>query len=65
MDRREFLRGCGRVAMLGGLVGGAAALATRKPLPNQTCSEDLICTRCAQLSTCNVPTALTVKRAKR
>ncbi len=65
MDRREFLKTVLRVAALGGLSAlGVKALKGRgKPASaGQTCAADGICARCAAVSGCALPQALSYRQ---
>lgn len=65
-DRREFLRGLGRVALLGGLIVGAGSLIRREETARriETCASDGICRNCRNLRDCGLPQALSYRRAK-
>jgi len=64
--RREFLRGLGRSAMLGGLLLGAGALIRREHAerPLETCASDGICRNCRDLRDCGLPQALSFKQSR-
>ena len=64
-DRREFLRGGVRYALLAGLTAMSAVLVKRRgtSLPNQTCVNQGICRRCEAFAECGLPQALSAKSA--
>jgi len=64
-DRREFLRGGVRYALLAGLAAVSAALVKRRAagLPDQTCINQGICRRCGVVADCGLPQALSFKAA--
>jgi hypothetical protein len=63
-NRREFLRGGFRCALLAGLAAMSAVVA-RKPgatLPGQTCINQGICRGCGAFEDCGLPQALSAKQ---
>jgi len=63
-NRREFLRGGFRYALLAGLATVSAVLA-RKPgaaLPGQACINQGICRGCGAFEDCGLPQALSAKQ---
>jgi len=64
-NRREFLRGGLRVALLSGLAAVTATLARRpsQRLPGQTCVSDGWCRGCAVSGECGLPQALSFRQA--
>lgn len=63
-NRRELLKSAFRVAALGALSGGAAALIGR-PKKIEKCIADGICTSCRSLADCGLPQALSVKQSRK
>lgn len=65
-DRRDFLRGFGRVALLGGLIIGAGSLIRREETDRriETCAGDGICRNCRDLTDCRLPQAISYRQAK-
>jgi len=63
-SRREFVRTAGRYSLLG-LLAAAAGLAAR---PNSKASQDCLnrglCARCGLLVSCDLPPALSARRAQ-
>ena len=64
-DRREFLRGLGRVALMGGLIIGAGWLIRREETGRriETCTSDGICRNCRDLKDCGLPQALSYRQS--
>ena len=64
-NRREFLRGGARYALLAGLVAVSAVLVKRRrlSLPGQTCISQGICRGCGAVGDCGLPQALSFKEA--
>jgi hypothetical protein len=64
-DRREFLRGSARYALLTTLAALSAALFKHSggKLSGQTCSNQGICCGCSAYAGCGLPAALTRKQA--
>jgi len=62
-DRREFLRGGARYALLAGLAAVSAVLVKRRGagLPGQTCINQGICRGCGAFADCGLPQALSAK----
>ena len=66
-NRREFLRSSGRNVILLGMVIIFGKLLLRKPsagLQNQKCANNGICAGCRTYSKCELPQALSAKKAK-
>lgn len=65
IDRREFIKSIGRKAIATAIVVGTGKLVVRKPADRrQSCTGDGICTRCATLTGCGLPQALSAKRER-
>jgi hypothetical protein len=64
-DRREFLRGSARYALLAGLAAASAVLVKRSSagLSGQTCINEGICRGCGVVTDCGLPQALSFKAA--
>ena len=64
LNRRRWLQGCTRYAILGGLTAGTALLVLRRPgkPTRQDCIRTIACRDCRLLGDCNLPRA---RRAKR
>ncbi len=64
-NRREFLRGGLRYALLAGLGAVTATVAARQQvrLPGQTCINAGICRGCTAFADCGLPGALSAKLA--
>ncbi len=64
-NRREFLRGGARYALLAGLAAVSAVLVKRRgaTLPGQTCINQGICRGCGAVGDCGLPQALSFKQA--
>ena len=64
-NRREFLRGGARYALLAGLAAVSTVLVKRRgaSLPDQTCINEGICRGCGAVSDCGLPQALSFKQA--
>ena len=64
-NRREFLRGGARCALLAGLAAVSALLIRKRGagLPGQTCINEGICRACAAVGDCGLPQALSFKEA--
>jgi len=64
-NRREFLRGSARYALLAGLGAVSAVLVRRRgaTLPGQTCTNQGICRGCGAVTDCGLPQALSFKVA--
>jgi hypothetical protein len=64
-NRREFLRGGARYALLAGLAAVSAVLIKRHgaSLPSQTCINQGICRGCGAVGDCGLPQALSFKQA--
>lgn len=64
-NRREFLRGGLRYALLAGLGAVTATVAARQQirLPGQTCINAGICRDCTAFTDCGLPSALSAKLA--
>ena len=62
-NRREFLRGGARYALLAGLAVVSAVLVKRRSatLPGQTCINQGICRGCGAFEDCGLPQALSAK----
>jgi hypothetical protein len=65
-SRREFIRFCGRCAVLGVAATYAARLFIRRQvsLPGQSCSNRGICGNCGAYSRCGLPQALSRRQAR-
>ncbi|MBM4162976.1 MAG: hypothetical protein FJ222_00790 [Lentisphaerae bacterium] len=65
-SRREFIRFCGRLAVLGGAAYYASRLFLRGQvsLPGQSCENQGICSSCRAYSRCGLPQALSRRRAQ-
>ena len=65
MDRREWLRRCGRGLLLAAASAGALRLFLRRqiPLADQTCANHGVCPSCARSSQCGLPAALSRRKA--
>jgi hypothetical protein len=63
-NRREFLRGGARYALLAGLAAVSAVLVKRRAasLPGQTCINQGICRGCGAFEDCGLPQALSAKQ---
>ena len=62
-NRREFLRGVARGAVLGG-IALVALCARRRGAPlRQSCTNGGLCRGCSAYDDCGLPQALTAKRA--
>jgi hypothetical protein len=63
-NRREFLRGSLRHALLAGLAAVSVVLVKRRgtSLPSQTCINQGICRGCGAFEDCGLPQALSAKR---
>ena len=64
LNRREFLRTWGRNLTLAGLLSGGALLVKRPARPDDKCTSDGICSRCAVLQGCGLPQALSARQAE-
>ncbi|MBI3851892.1 MAG: hypothetical protein HY298_16675 [Verrucomicrobia bacterium] len=66
-NRREFLRGGFRYALLGGVATVSATLIQRSggKLLGQTCINQGICRGCGAFEDCGLPQALSAKQATR
>jgi hypothetical protein len=66
-NRREFLRGSLRHALLAGLAVVSGALVKRRgaTLPGQTCINQGICRGCGAFENCDLPQALSAKQVQR
>ena len=66
-NRREFLRGGARYALLTTLAAVSATLFKRSggKLSGQTCINQGICTNCTAYAGCGLPSALSRKQAQR
>ncbi|MCK5146373.1 hypothetical protein KAR48_06425 [bacterium] len=65
-DRRNFLKNIARLGMAGGIIGGTAHLAVRKPTVDKSlhiCINEGICSSCKSFSGCGLPQALSAKAA--
>lgn len=64
-NRREFLRGSARYALLTGLAAVAAVLVRKQgtPLAGQTCVNRGFCRGCGAVADCGLPQALSFKDA--
>lgn len=64
-NRREFLRGGIRCALLAGISAVSAVLIVRRKsaLPNQVCINQGICRGCGAFDDCGLPQALSAKQA--
>lgn len=64
-NRREFLRGGARYALLAGLAAVSAVLVRRRGagLLGQTCINQGICRGCGAFEDCGLPQALSAKQA--
>ena len=64
-NRREFLRGGARYALLAGLAAVSAVLVKRSgaSLSGQTCINQGICRGCGAVGDCGLPQALSFKQA--
>jgi hypothetical protein len=60
--RRDFLKSIGRLAALGTLLSGTSALVLKHGERTEECTADGVCSRCADLSDCGLPQALSAKR---
>ena len=60
-NRRTFLRTAGRTALAFGLGGGIGALALKG---DGTCPEPSLCRGCARFEACELPVAVSLKRAE-
>ncbi len=58
-NRREFLRGIGRTAGLGGVavVIGLTTVRKRSPSVNSECSNQSLCCKCRLYKNCSLPQA--------
>ncbi len=65
LDRRAFLRFCGRSALLLGAAFGFGRLFLRRQvaLPGQRCTNAGVCPTCAWRASCGLPQALARRRA--
>ena len=65
MDRREWLRRCGRYALLGAAELTVWRLASRNqiPLSGQSCANDGVCGTCGRRASCGLPAALSRRQA--
>lgn len=65
LDRREFLRLCGRSVLLLGAAFGLGRLFARRQvtLAGQRCAQGGVCPTCADRGTCGLPQALARRRA--
>lgn len=63
-NRREFLRGGFRYALLAGLAAVSAVLVKQRgtSLPGQTCINQGICPGCGAFEDCGLPQALSAKQ---
>jgi len=59
-SRREFFRTVVRWAAAPAMIGGAAAMSTRK---GETCINNTICRGCGVVATCGLPQALSFRDA--
>lgn len=64
-NRREFLRGGVRYALLAGLAAVSVVLVKKRgaALPGQTCINASICRGCGSVADCGLPQALSFKQA--
>lgn len=64
-NRRDFLRGGLRYALLAGLGAVTATVAARQQvrLPGQACINAGVCRGCAAFDDCGLPNALSAKQA--
>jgi hypothetical protein len=64
-SRREFMRFCGRLAVLGAAAYYAARLfiSGRVTLSGQSCSNRGVCSACRSYSRCGLPQALSRRQA--
>lgn len=65
LDRREWLRRCGRVLLFTAVSAGALRLVLRRqvPLTDQTCANRGVCPSCSRRAHCGLPAALSRRRA--
>lgn len=66
--RRDFLKTLTRLGLAGGLVGGGAHLALRKPAVNPAdhiCIGQGLCRGCKAFSGCGLPQALSAKAVQK
>jgi len=63
-NRREWLAGCARWTVLGGLAAGTAVLAVRGQIAGQPgdCRKAIACRDCAARSLCDLPRSRRSKR---
>ena len=66
-SRREMLRGTARWAILGtlGVLSGALLLRKAGRSTSQDCPRTIPCRNCSALARCNLPRALSEKRANK
>jgi hypothetical protein len=58
MDRKEFIKSAGRVAILAGMVGTVAIFYKKNQLSLYAdCPTDIACKKCNKLSSCALPEA--------
>ena len=64
-NRRDFLRGGARYALLAGVAAVGAVVAVRRgpALPGQTCVSQGLCRGCNVFQDCELPQALSAKQA--
>ena len=65
-NRREFLKDCGRYAVLGALALGSLAAFRRSrriERSGQTCINRSVCCECSAFPRCALPAALSAKQA--
>jgi len=65
-NRREFLRGGARYALLAGLAAVSGTLVAKRRgegLPSQACINQGICRGCGAVAECGLPQALSFKQA--
>ena len=65
MDRREWLRRCGRGLLFAAVSIGALRLVLRRqvPLNDSRCANHGVCPSCARRARCGLPAALSRRKA--
>lgn len=61
-ERREFIKGAGRLIALGTLIFGGAALVKKPGARNEKCVSDGVCSQCRIVAECGLPQALSAKQ---
>lgn len=66
-NRREFLAGIVRGGLIGGLIGGGAALVKRNGIDKNahSCSGGGICSACRRAGQCVLPSAVSRRQSRR